>query len=388
MEKRDYYEVLEVPREAGEDDIKKAYRKKALLFHPDKNPGDKSAEEKFKEATEAYEVLKDSQKRQLYDQYGHQGLQGGGFNGFSGGSYGFDLSDALRAFMRDFGGFGFDGFDDIFGGASRSRGRSGPQRGRDLRISIPLTLEEIANGVEKKLNVTRQVNCENCDGTGAEPGTSKKTCPRCQGSGEQRTVSRSLLGQMIRVSPCPYCSGTGQIIEKPCIECAGNGRRKGKSQVKVKFPPGVTAGNYIPVRNMGDTGPRGGPAGDLLVIVDEQEHEHFTRHGDDIVCEQAISFSQAALGDEIKVPSLEGDISLKIPAGTQSGKIFRLRGQGIPHLNGYGRGDELVRVLVITPNKLSSEEKELFARLAHLGKDRPLKVDKSFFEKLRETLGV
>jgi molecular chaperone DnaJ len=288
--------------------------------------------------------------------------------------------------MRDFGGFGFGGFDDIFGGGGRQRG--GPQRGGDLRVKLDLSLEEIADGVEKKLNVSRLVNCGNCDGSGREPGTSEKTCPRCSGTGEQRTISRSLLGQMVRVSPCPYCSGTGRIIEKPCIECAGNGRMKGKSQVKVKFPPGVSAGNYIPVRNMGDVGPRGGPAGDLLVIIDEKEHEHFTRHGDDIICEQAISFSQAALGDEIEAPSLDGRVNLRIPAGTQSGKIFRLRGKGIPHLNGYGRGDELIRVLVITPSKLSTEEKELFARLAKLGKDRPLKVDKSFFEKLRETLGV
>lgn len=388
MEKRDYYEVLDIPRDAGENEIKKAYRKKALQYHPDKNPGDKAAEDKFKEATEAYEVIKDPQKRQVYDQYGHQGLQGGGFNGFSGGAYGFDLSDALRSFMRDFGGFGFEGFDDIFGGSARTSKRSGPQRGRDLRVSISLTLEEIAEGVEKKLNVTRQVTCDNCNGSGAEPGTSKRTCPRCQGTGEQRSVSRSLLGQMIRVSPCPYCNGTGKIIEKPCIDCAGNGRTKGKSQVKLKFPAGVSAGNYIPVKNMGDNGPRGGPAGDLMVIVDEQEHEHFTRHGDDIVCEQAISFSQAAIGDQIMVPALDGEIELKIPAGTQSGKIFRIRGKGIPHLNGYGNGDQLVRVMVITPTKLSSEEKELFDRLAKLGKHRPLKVDKSFFEKLRETLGV
>jgi molecular chaperone DnaJ len=387
MEKRDYYEVLEVSRDSGEDDIKKAYRKKALQYHPDKNPGDKTAEEKFKEATEAYEVLKDPQKRQLYDQYGHQGLRGGGFGGDFSGGFGFDLSDALRAFMRDFGGFGFDGFDSIFGGGG-SRQRGGPQRGRDLRVKIELTLEEIASGVEKKINVSRLVACANCDGTGREPGTSESICPRCNGTGEQRSVSRTILGQMVRVTTCPYCSGTGRIIEKPCIDCAGNGLIKGKSQVKVKFPPGVSSGNYIPVRNMGDVGPRGGPAGDLLVIVEELDHKHFTRHGDDIICEQAISFSQAALGDEIEAPALDGTVSIKIPAGTQSGKVFRLRGKGIPHLNGYGRGDELVRVLVITPAKLSHEEKELFARLAQLGKDRPLKVDKSFFEKLRETLGV
>lgn len=387
MEKKDYYEVLEIPKDAGADDIKKAYRRKALQYHPDKNPGDKTAEEKFKEATEAYEILKDPQKRQIYDQYGFQGLRGGGFGDFSGG-YGFDLGDALRAFMRDFGGFGFEGFESFFGGGPQSNQRTGPQRGRDLQIRLELSLEEIATGIEKTISISRLVTCDTCGGTGREPGTAEKTCPRCGGTGQQKTVSRSILGQIVRVSSCPYCSGTGKIIEKPCLTCAGNGRIKGKSKVKVKFPAGVSSGNYIPVKNMGDVGPRGGPAGDLLVVVDEKDHLHFTRHGDDIICEQAISFSQAALGDEIEVPALDGSIMLKIPTGTQSGKVFRLRGKGIPHLNGYGRGDQLVRVLAITPTKLSPEEKELFAELARLGKDRPLKVDKTFFEKLRETLGV
>ncbi|MCP4582992.1 MAG: molecular chaperone DnaJ [candidate division Zixibacteria bacterium] len=386
MEKRDYYDVLDISRDAGDDDIKKAYRQKALKYHPDKNPGDKTAEEKFKEATEAYEVLKDAQKRQVYDQYGHQGLSGGGFGGFGAGGFGFDLSDALRAFMQDFGG-GF-GFESMFGDSGSSRRRGGPQKGRDLQIRLELTLEEITGGVEKTISVKRLVACDTCSGNGCESGTNLKTCPRCNGSGQQQTVSRTILGQMMRVTSCPYCNGTGQIIEKPCLDCAGNGRVRGKTKIKVKFPAGVSSGNYIPVRNSGDVGPRGGPAGDLMVVVEEKDHPNFTRHGDDIVCEQAISFSQAALGDQIEVPALDGRIDLKIPAGTQSGKIFRSRGKGIPHLNGYGRGDELIRVLVITPNKLTTEEKELFGQLAKHQKHRPLRADKSFFEKLRETLGV
>ena len=383
MDKRDYYEVLEVPRDAGLDDIKKAYRQKALRYHPDKNPGDKTAEGKFKEATEAYEVLKDDQKRQVYNQYGHEGLKDGGFGDFSG--FGFDLSDALRAFMRDFGGFGFE---NIFGESTSSGRRAGPHKGRDLQIRLDLTIEEIAAGVEKSIKVKRLVTCDRCSGNGREQGTAEKNCPRCNGSGQQRTVSRSLFGQFVNISACPYCNGTGKIIEKPCLECAGNGRVKGQTTIKVKIPPGVSSGNYIPVRNSGDAGPRGGPSGDLLVVIEEKEHPVYTRHGDDLFIEQGINFSQAALGDHIEVPTLNGQAMLKIPSGTQSGKIFRLRSKGIPHLNLYGRGDQLIRVLVITPEKLSSEEKELFIKLSKIQKSQPLRTDKSFFEKLRETLGV
>ncbi|MCD6161016.1 MAG: molecular chaperone DnaJ [candidate division Zixibacteria bacterium] len=384
MEKRDFYEVLEIPRDASENDIKKAYRRKALEFHPDKNPGDKTAEDKFKEATEAYEVLKDQQKRRIYDQYGYQGLSSGGFGGANG--FGFDLSDALRAFMRDFGG-GF-GFESIFGDANARGHRRGPQKGRDLQVKLELTLEEIASGVEKSIKVKHLVTCDRCNGTGRERGTSEKPCPRCNGSGQQKTVSRSLFGQFVNVTVCPYCNGTGSIIEKPCLECAGNGRVKGQSTIKVKIPPGVSSGNYIPVRNAGDAGPRGGVSGDLLVVIEEKEHPIFTRHNDDIFIEQGISFCQAALGDQIEIASLDGKISLKIPAGVQSGKIFRLKGKGITHLNGYGRGDQLIRVLVITPTKLSSDERELFKQLTKHQKAHPLRTDKSFFEKLRDTLGV
>lgn len=385
MAKRDYYTVLGVPRDASEEEIKKAYRKLAIKYHPDKNPGDKGAEEAFKDATEAYEVLKDSQKRQVYDRFGHDGIRagaGGGFGGFAG----FDLADALRAFMRDFGGFGFE---DLFGmgGESRQR-RSGPQRGRDLQVSLPLTLEEIAAGVEKTLKIKRHQVCDRCDGRGAERGSSEKTCPTCKGSGQIRTVARSIFGQFVNVQLCGTCGGEGQIIEKRCSHCGGTGVVRGSETINVKIPAGVSAGNYITVRGSGDYGPRGGPPGDVIVVIDEKEHEQFTRQRDDVIYEVPISFSQAALGAEIAIPTLDGDARLKIPVGTQSGKIFVLRGKGIPHLNSFGRGDQLVRVAVWTPSDLSDEEKELFRKLSQTRGEKPPKADKSFFEKLRKSLGI
>ncbi len=385
MAKRDYYEILNVGRNASEDEIKRSYRKLAVKYHPDKNPGNKPAEESFKEATEAYEVLKDSQKRQLYDQYGHAGLRGAGAGGF-GGFEGFDLGDALRAFMRDFGGFGFD---DIFGfGGSRSSRDSGPQRGQDLQVKLSLTLEEIAAGVERTLKIKRLVGCDSCSGTGAEAGSSRKTCPTCGGGGQVKKVSRSLFGQFVNIQTCQHCGGEGQIIEKVCSRCAGNGLVNGQTSIKVKIPAGVSAGNYIAVTGSGNYGPRGGPPGDVLVVIDEKEHDHFTRRGDDIVCEMPLSFSQATLGAEIEVPALDGKANLKIPAGTQSGKIFMLRNKGIPHLNGYGRGSQLVRVILWTPTRLSNEERALFTKLAESRGEKPPPTDRSFFEKLRATLGV
>ncbi|MEE9555308.1 MAG: molecular chaperone DnaJ [candidate division Zixibacteria bacterium] len=383
MAKRDYYNILGVGRDASEDQIKKAYRKLAVKYHPDKNPGDKSAEEAFKEATEAYEVLKDGQKRQIFDNYGHDGLRGGagGFNGFAG----FDISDALRAFMRDFGGFGFD---DIFETGGTRQRQSGSAKGRDLQVELELTLEEIARGVEKQLKIKRMVACDRCSGNGAEPGSSTKSCPTCGGQGQVRKVSRSLFGQFVNIQACPHCSGEGRIVEKACGSCAGQGVVKGQTTVKVKIPAGVSQGNYIAVRGSGNYGPRGGQPGDALVVIREKEHKQFTRRGDDIICEVPLSFSQAALGAEIDVPTLEGDSSLKIPSGTQSGKIFMLRNKGIKHLNGMGKGDELIRVVVWTPSKLSAEEKALFKKMAESRGEKPPAADRSFFEKLRETLGV
>jgi molecular chaperone DnaJ len=383
MAKRDYYEVLGLNRGAGEDEIKKAYRKLALQYHPDKNPGNKEAEEKFKEATEAYEVLKDPQKRSTYDQFGHAGLSGaGGFGGFDFTT--FDLGDALRAFMRDFGGFG-SVFDNFFGTTTQTR--QGYRKGQDLQVKLKLTLEEIATGVEKKIKLKRLQKCNECGGTGAAKGSSKKTCPRCQGAGQIRRVSRSLFGQFVNVTTCDYCNGEGRIIDKPCPECRGDGRTKGESTISVKIPAGVTSGNYIHMRGTGNAGPRGGPAGDVFVLIEEKDHPVFRRRGDDIIHDTMISFTQAALGDEIKIPTLDGDSSLNIPPGTQSGRIFRLRGKGIPHLQGYGKGDELIQVLVWVPSRLSSEEKKLLKELATKENIKPPQGDKSFFDKLKETLG-
>ncbi len=384
MEKRDYYDVLGLGREASEDDIKRAYRKLALQHHPDRNPGSKDAEEKFKEATEAYEVLKDPQKRARYDRYGHVGVTGaGGFQGFDFGA--FDLSDALRAFMRDFGSFG-SVFDDFFGTTTRTR--RGRLRGQDLQIRLKLTLEDIATGVEKKIKLKRLQRCDTCNGTGAEKGTSKRECPQCRGAGQVRRVSRSLFGQFTSVTTCDTCQGEGAVIDRACPDCGGQGRVKGVSTINVKVPPGVTTGNYIPLQGAGNAGPRGGPPGDAIVFIEEQEHPTFRRHEDDIVCEIPLSFTQAALGDEIVVPTLDGNANLKIPPGTQSGKIFKFRNKGIPHLHGYGKGDELVRVLVWVPTRLSAEEKRLLKELADKENLKPPKGGRSFFDKLRETLGV
>lgn len=385
MAKRDYYEILGVERGASEEDIKKAYRKLAIQYHPDKNPGDKQAEEKFKEATEAYEILRDPQRREQYDRFGHVGVaQGAGFEGFDFGH--FDLADALRAFMRDFGSFGFE---DFFGErTTRARRAREIHRGEDLQLKLKLALEEIASGVEKKIKLKRFQKCTVCNGTGSEKGASRKTCPRCQGTGETRQVSRSLFGQIVNITTCSYCGGEGTIIDKPCSACSGEGRVKGDSMITVKIPPGVSSGNYIPIRGAGNSGSRGGPAGDAIVFIEEQEHPVFKRQGDDIIYENLISISQATLGDEVEIQTLDGKAHLKIPSGTQSGKLFRLRGKGIPHLHGYGKGDQIVRVTVWIPTSLSAEEKKLFKELSKMEGTKPPQTGKGFFDRLKETLGM
>jgi molecular chaperone DnaJ len=385
MDKRDYYDILGISREASDAEIKSAYRKLAMQYHPDRNPGDKTAEANFKEATEAYEVLKDPQKRQTYDQFGHDGLSGAGFGGAGfGGFGGFDLSDALRAFMRDFGGFGF-GFDDFFGGGGRTERRN---RGEDLRARVALTLEEIASGCEKKLNVKRMVECRECGGTGVAPGASKNTCPDCRGAGQVRTVSKTFLGTIQQVKTCPRCRGEGEVISNPCPVCRGEGRIKGSSKVNVKVPAGVSAGNYMSLENQGNMARNKGLPGNLIVVFDEKDHDIFTRQGDNIICQIPISFTLAALGGDLQVPTLDGSQSIKIPTGTQSGKLFRLKGKGIPHLNSYGKGDELIQVTVWTPTKLSSEDKRILKTLQNSESFRPPQADKSFFQKLKETLGI
>jgi len=383
---RDYYEILGLDRNANDEDVKKAYRQMALKYHPDRNPDDSTAEEKFKEATEAYEVLKDPQKRQAYDQFGHAGLRGTAGGGF--GFETFDIGDALRAFMRDFGGFG-GGFDNLFGFGRQSHGRGRRvYRGEDLKLSLKVTLEEVAEGVEKSLKVKIKDRCPDCGGTGVASGSQKSTCPQCSGSGEVRHVSRSLFGQFVNVSTCDYCRGTGEIITSPCKTCGGEGRVPTDRKVKVKIPGGVVEGNYISLQSSGNIGPQGGPAGDIIVLIDEVEHEIFERHGDDILLEIPISFAQAALGTTIEVPTLQDKAEIKIPAGTQSGKLFRLRSKGIKHLRRAGRGDQIVRVIVWTPTKLDRRARDAIQQLAAMEAIAPPTPTKSFFKRLRESLGV
>lgn len=386
MAKRDYYDVLGVDRAADEDQVKSAYRKLALKYHPDRNPGNKQAEDHFKEATEAYEVLKDGDKRRMYDQYGHAGLgQGVGHGGY-GGFEGFDIGDALRAFMRDFGGGG-SVFDDFFGGATGGNRRRA-NRGEDLRIRIRLTLEEIATGVEKTVKVNRLVHCDTCGGAGLRAGSSRRTCSQCKGAGQVRRVTQTFLGTIQQVSTCNVCRGAGEVIADPCPICHGEGRHEGSSKVNLKIPAGVSSGNYMTIANMGNAAPRNGEAGDLVAVFDEDDHPLFRRNGDHIVLEVPVPFPLAAMGGDVTVPTLSGEVPLKIPSGTQSGKVLRIRGKGIPHLHQQGKGDQLVVVTVWVPTKLSAEDKKALQNLAQSESFAPPKGDKSFFEKLRETLGV
>jgi molecular chaperone DnaJ len=385
MSKRDYYEVLGVPREAGEDEIKKAYRRLAKENHPDVNPGDKGAEGRFKEASEAYEVLHDREKRARYDQFGHVGVGGAsGGPDFRGGAE-FNMEDALRAFMRDFGGMDFG---DFFGGGRAQGGRRSEGRGADLQARVEVTLEEVASGVQKTLRIRRQKKCERCGGGGSEPGRHAETCPGCHGSGEIRQVQRTFFGQFVNVAPCARCQGSGKLISHPCSECDGEGRIRAQDTVAVKVPPGVESGNYIRLSGMGDAGQRGGSPGDLLVVLEEAVHPVFERRGNDLLCEVHVTISQAALGADIEVPTLGGKARMKVPAGTQSGKVFRLGGKGLRGLNSRAVGDELIRVAVWTPTKLSSRETELLKELGSLEGTRVPKPGKGFLERMKESFGV
>lgn len=379
MTKRDYYEVLGIERGASVDEVKKAYRKLALKYHPDRNPGDKEAEERFKEATEAYEVLRDKEKRAQYDQFGHAGFAGAGTGGYGGFSGGFDLSDALRAFMRDFGGFG--GFDDLFGGG-RSGGRRGSvTRGNDLQVRLRLTIREVAAGAKKKIKVSKRITCTTCGGSGAKSGSTRMTCSSCNGTGEIRQVSRSLFGQFVNITTCPACGGEGSVVKDPCPACGGDGRTKGTKSIEVQIPAGVTTGNYITLEGQGDAGPRNGLPGDLIIVIEELEDELFERHGDDIVCDLPVSFTQLALGAKVEIPTLDGKAALKIPPGTHSHKIFRLKGKGIPHVHSHNRGDQLVRLVAWTPQKLSADEREAFEELDRRIKKKPPECGKKIYER-------
>ena len=376
MAKRDYYEVLGIEKNAEPDQVKSSYRKLALKYHPDRNPDDSDAEAAFKEASEAYEVLSDAEKRSNYDRFGHAGLEG------NFGSGGFQWSDFSHA--TDFDDLFGEFFGNVCGGGRRSRGPSGPPKGRDLRISLKLSLEEITEGVEKKISLQRMKSCEVCDGGGAAPGSTPQTCQTCGGVGQVQQVSRSFFGQQVTVGACPTCHGEGRTVSDPCRECAGEGRVRDKTTITVRIPAGVSTGNYIPLRGQGDAGPRGGPAGDVLVFIEEEEHDTYTREGNDVIFRLPISISQAALGYEAQVPTLHGDVKMKIPEATQTGRVFRLRGKGIPDVDGRGIGDQLVEVLVWTPTQLTSEERRLFAELDEIHQQRADSEGKSFLDRMLE----
>jgi molecular chaperone DnaJ len=367
-EKRDYYEVLEVHKNASETEIKKAYRKLAVQFHPDKNQGDKAAEDKFKEVSEAYEILSDAEKRAQYDQFGHAGVSGAGFGG---GGFGFGAGTPFSDIFSDI-------FGDVFGGGQRQRGRG--RRGDDLQYTLDITFEEAANGIETKIDVPYAKRCDTCSGTGAKPGTEPKQCPTCRGAGQVRfqqgffSVSRT----------CSHCNGEGKILDNPCSTCRGSGSVKDNKTLSVKVPPGVETGNRLKVTGEGGQGTKGGVNGDLYVLINVREHPIFSREGNDVICETPISFTQSALGAEIEIPTLEGKISLKIPEGTQSGKIFRLRGKGIPVLQGYGRGDQLVVVRVETPTNLNRQQRELLEEFARISGEDVHPMGKGFLDKVMD----
>lgn len=371
---KDFYEILGVDRTASSDEIKRAYRKMAMKYHPDRNKGDAQAEEKFKEVSEAYSVLSDEQKRQRYDQFGTADeMPGGGF----GGGFGFDLSDALRVFMN--GGFGFE---DFFSGGQKGS----PGRGKDLQVKIPLTLEEIALGVEKKIKLKIRKACSNCGGSGAKPGSPPKTCGTCHGQGRVKQVSRSLFGVFENVQVCPTCGGSGKVISDPCGACAGTGLVDGEEILRIKIPAGVASGNYMRMRGQGNHGPAGGARGDVIIIFDEKDHPYFERRGDDVVYVLQLDFPTAVLGGEIIVPTLGGKTKLKIPAGIQSGKTLRLRGKGIPHREGYGNGDLLVFVQIHTPEKVSRKVRDLVEQLRKSEElTPPGQDDDGFIKKMKNT---
>ncbi|MES2389116.1 MAG: molecular chaperone DnaJ [Bacteroidota bacterium] len=378
--KRDYYEVLGVDKGVNAEDLKKAYRKMAIKYHPDKNPGDHTAEEKFKEAAEAYEVLNDADKRARYDRFGHEGMQGAA--GGQGG--GFRNAEDIFSHFSDFFGGGH-GDDSFFGGGGNAGGRR-VRQGSALRIKLKLNLEEIANGTEKKVKVRRQVSCQGCGGNGAKNGTALKTCTTCQGSGQVRKVVNTMLGQMVSTNTCPTCNGEGRIVTDNCDVCHGEGRVEADEVISIRIPAGVADNMQLSMSGKGNVPPRGGVAGDLLIVIEEEPHEELKRDGNNVIFDLYVNFADAALGTHVEVPTIDGKVRIKIDAGTQSGKILRLKGKGIRELNSHHKGDELIHVSVWTPRTLSREESAIMEKLRGSAnfKPSPGKNEKGLFEKMKE----
>ncbi|MEZ5041094.1 MAG: molecular chaperone DnaJ [Saprospiraceae bacterium] len=387
MAKRDYYEILGVSKSADQTEVKKAYRKLAIQYHPDKNPDNKEAEEKFKEAAEAYEVLSDADKKARYDRYGHAGVSGNAGGGFSGN--GMTMDDIFQQFGDIFGDMGGP-FESFFGGAGSGagRGRTRPrgEKGSNLRVKIALSLEEIANGVTKKIKVKKQITCDVCDGSGAKDSSAVQTCATCRGAGYVRQVKSTFLGQMQTTVSCPSCQGTGQTIKATCTKCKGEGRNYSEETIEIEIPAGVEEGMQLSLRGNGNAGMRGGPAGDLLINIEEKPHDDLQRDGMNLVHELYLNFADAALGTSVEVPTIEGKVKIKIPPGTQPGKIFRLKSKGMPSVQSYGRGDQLIHVNVWTPKKLSDSDRALLEKMRDLPnfKPQPGKSEKGFFEKMKD----
>lgn len=379
-EKRDYYEILEVNKTADKNEIKSSYRRLAIKYHPDKNPDDPTAEEKFKEASEAYDVLSNEEKRARYDRYGHQGLRGAG-----GGQQGFSNVEDIFSNFGDI--FGGSIFEDLFGGGGRSQGgqrRRRDERGSDLKIKMPLTLEEIATGAEKTIRVKKYISCNECSGTGAKGGHSgHKTCPDCHGQGQVKQVSRSMFGQFVNIQTCPTCQGSGQTITDTCNVCEGEGRIREEEKISVDIPAGVEEGNYLTIARKGHAGRRGGSHGDLIVIIEEKEHKYLTRDGENVIYKLRISFPDAAIGVRVEVPTIYGTENVDIKSGTQPGENVVLKNKGLPLLNSYRKGDQIVIVDVFVPKKISGDEKTLLKKLKESDNFKPNNDSKGFFEKVK-----